>query len=229
MGVDTTKGRGLTEATAEAERLNRALAAADHAIVSLIQRAEAAKDRLSAPNRRQIRAARSELNTAVGRKSIDEVVDTVEKSLAGTTPSLQLAERERDQWLIHLQTENHELREAFDEFQCSLDLIMTKNRENLTTLRSTLKLEQEGVQRRLDRETQENEQLRNENVRLRLKLEEMRKIISLAIESEEQESMETQARIVELETENDGLRELLSVAVQSGSVPASAVAQPLES
>lgn len=116
--------------------------------------------------------------------------------------------QQENRHIRELQQENRELRSLLEEHQCTLELIMSKYRQQVTKLVQTNKVE--GACNRLDN-SKELQQRAD-------KICEMAAVMKAAVEIDDNIYLKEQEKLTQLITENKGLRQLLKISLSTGSI-----------
>jgi hypothetical protein len=138
---------------------------------------------------------------------------TVTGSSGDTAEVARLKEREQElSKIVHrLDVENQTLADMVEEYQSSIDLIMNKYRletQNVTLHKDNYK----HFETMYKREKEENDVLRNENVLLKQKIEQMINVMHMAVQQDNEISKDEEAVNEQLALENETLRQLLQIS-----------------
>lgn len=116
--------------------------------------------------------------------------------------------QQENRHIRELQQENRELRSLLEEHQSTLELIMTKYRQQVTKLVQTNKVEEACVKLDNSKELQKSAD----------KICEMAAVMKHAVEIDDNSYCQEREKLTQLMTENKGLRELLKISIAAGSI-----------
>jgi len=124
---------------------------------------------------------------------------------------LRAREQELLKVISKLDVENQTLADAVEEFQTTMDLVMEKYRQE----KKFVKINKESAkdyESLYIKEKDENDNLRNENVLLKKKIEQMISVMQMAVQQDEDLSRDEESVNEQLATENEVLRQLLQIS-----------------
>lgn len=110
-----------------------------------------------------------------------------------------------------LEEENTILRQSLEEYEASVNMIVLKTHQQLTTLQKRLESEQRRYQSHMESQRILHDDLRQENVFLKNKIHEMAAVIRHALDMRDLEHLESEQFTIALLHENDSLRDVLGI------------------
>jgi len=120
-------------------------------------------------------------------------------------------EQELLQVIGRLDVENQTMSDAVEEFHASIDLIMEKYRNEVKQL-AIQKETSKQYEAMYQREKDENDVLRNENVILKQKIDQMVQVMHMAVQQDNDVSKDEESVNEQLALENETLRQLLQIS-----------------
>eukprot|EP01137_Pigoraptor_chileana_P026920 Opistho-2@8893 len=114
--------------------------------------------------------------------------------------------------LLIASSENSSLREVLAEYHGAVDLIMSKHREQMSSLDASHMLRARQLEVELAEQTAARAQAEKMSAALCDRIDEMVHVMAYAAELEERSSAEMTSEVRSLRVENDAMRQLLSIA-----------------
>lgn len=155
-----------------------------------------------------ITTAQEVLKEVEAMKQYQEDIDNL-NAIAHNRPRAQLVLgiQQENRHIRQLQHENKELRAALEESQNAIELIMSKYRQQISSLVASSKLDKNVMNQKTSKVLQDRAD----------KICEMAAIMNASIRVDEENEVKVKELMSRLVTENKGLRELLEISHRNGS------------
>jgi len=159
----------------------------------LFERASNLKERMAA-------------NRLETRKAIAAIVeaDPSQDNLS-TDQLFQQVISDIEQWIRQLEDE-------LDEYKTILDVLMDKHRTQSVQANIERQKDVSLIRDDLETERRENEGLRQQNVLLQERIQQLLTVMRMAADEEQKQKLEEESQLVALMKENEALRELLNIS-----------------
>eukprot|EP00730_Choanoeca_flexa_P015589 TRINITY_DN7191_c0_g1_i2.p2 TRINITY_DN7191_c0_g1~~TRINITY_DN7191_c0_g1_i2.p2 ORF type:complete len:202 (+),score=58.57 TRINITY_DN7191_c0_g1_i2:101-706(+) len=141
-----------------------------------------------------------------------ETVNEGRKDVETLLGNSEQARKQQETWLADLAAENGELHAMVDELTTGLQVIMSRHRSQVSTLRETSSGAVEEARNQIDREKHRTEALEQEVVKLTDQVEDLKGVMAVAAERYDHDDLDIIVEVTQLEHENALLREALKIS-----------------